>query len=507
MPQLRLAVVMPVGPWPHWLAAAVAQLGPRVVVRWTVPQAHRGAASGWIEAYARLDARRFRTSDDAHALVPPPQGPALEPLTDGPTPDLDAVLWLADGEPAPHLSGRARLGLWRWQHGDGGDDPVGRAFAARRACVQTSLVTRNEAGDQGWPLAVAGVDLASLYRTRDALAWKLAALVPRTVQACERGGESEWRALAPADPVEALPTVMQPGEALHLGLGVAQRVAGNKLAHYAMRPEWLLGLRRDAGKGPVWLDASGFTALTPPPTCFWADPFLFEHDGTTHLFFEQMGYRDRFGAIAWAPLDAAGRMGQPKVVLQADHHLSYPFVFRHDGAIWLMPESHDAGRITLYRADPFPLRWVPHSVQLERGAIDPTLVQHDGRWWLFANVPAPHGSTWDELHVWHADDPRGPWAEHAANPIVSDVRSARPAGQLFSWHGALVRPGQECAPDYGAAVRFRAVERLTPTEYVERPLGRLGPTWHGALDRTHTFNSAGGWQVVDGRRLRPRFLR
>ena len=38
-------------------------------------------------------------------------------------------------------------------------------------------------------------------------------------------------------------------------------------------------------------------------------------------------------------------------------------------------------------------------------------------------------------HVFHADSPFGPFTPHRRNPVKSDVRSARPAGKLFTWNG------------------------------------------------------------------------
>ena len=53
------------------------------------------------------------------------------------------------------------------------------------------------------------------------------------------------------------------------------------------------------------------------------------------------------------------------------------------------------------------------------------------------------------------------------NPIVSDVRRARPAGRVLSRDGELIRPSQDCSGRYGRAVAFNRIVRLTPTEFGE----------------------------------------
>ncbi|MBL7406346.1 formyl transferase, partial [Escherichia coli] len=79
--------------------------------------------------------------------------------------------------------------------------------------------------------------------------------------------------------------------------------------------------------------------------------------------------------------------------LELETHLSYPFVFEADGQVWMIPESHASGTIDLYRATDFPRGWVHEAVLLD-GVVagDATLLQHGGRWWMFATVRAGGGS-------------------------------------------------------------------------------------------------------------------
>src|SRR4029434_10255520 len=101
-------------------------------------------------------------------------------------------------------------------------------------------------------------------------------------------------------------------------------------------------------------------------------------------------------------------------------------------------------------------------------AVDPTIVEHLGRWYLFTSVSEAGGSTWDELFLFVADTPIGPWAPHPMNPIVSDVRCARPVGALFLRDGVLYRPGQNSEKTYGHSLAVLEVTELTPDRYAER---------------------------------------
>ncbi len=133
--------------------------------------------------------------------------------------------------------------------------------------------------------------------------------------------------------------------------------------------------------------------------------------------------------ISWVELNAEGRASQPQVALETDCHLSYPFVFQHAGAVYMIPETRQRGRIELWRADRFPDHWVFDRVLVDAiRAVDTTWLCHQGRYWLFAGV-AVDGATSDELHLFASDEPLGPWRPHRANPVATSIRGARPAGR------------------------------------------------------------------------------
>jgi hypothetical protein len=137
-------------------------------------------------------------------------------------------------------------------------------------------------------------------------------------------------------------------------------------------------------------------------------------------------------------------------------------------------------------------------------AVDATPFEADGGWWMFANIAVP-GSlhAHDELCLWRAPSPLGPWRPHPGNPVVSDARRARPAGRPFRWRGELVRPAQDCSVRYGHALVLHRVLRLDETAYREEPIARLAARWAPGLEGFHTFNRADGLTVVDGLARRP----
>ncbi len=128
---------------------------------------------------------------------------------------------------------------------------------------------------------------------------------------------------------------------------------------------------------------------------------------------------------------------------------------------------------------------------------DATLLQHEGRWWLFASVAEHGGSSQDELFAWHGPAPFGPWTEHAQNPLVSDVRAGRPAGRFVRRKGRLYRPAQDSEAGYGAGLVWCEVLELTPQAYREREVARWRGGDFGPYTGVHTFSEAGGFEAID----------
>jgi hypothetical protein len=175
-------------------------------------------------------------------------------------------------------------------------------------------------------------------------------------------------------------------------------------------------------------------------------------------------------------------------------------LFRHDGALFMLPETAANGRIEAYRCEKPPWRWQPHTVLLENvRAFDATLWQAADRWWLFANVGAPGTDGNDELHLYSSSSPSpfGPWAQHPRNPVVADARRARSAGLLFRRAGALYRPSQDCTPFYGRSVIINRVDVLDDKDYRETPVARIDPGWRADVRRVHTLGGSGRLRVMD----------
>lgn len=275
-------------------------------------------------------------------------------------------------------------------------------------------------------------------------------------------------------------------------------------------PHWRVGWRFTDGPGIVetgTMPADGWRDLPDDGRHFYADPFPFARDGRHHLFVEDYDHALGRGVISVVEIGEHGPLGTPRPVLEHRVHLSYPCVFEDGGETWMIPETSAAGTVELYRAVAFPDRWERAAVLVrDVDASDATPFRHEGRWWLAATVRR-RGSCSDALHLWHADELTGPWRAHAANPVLVDIASARPAGHVHVHDGRLLRPVQDGRRGYGAALAVAEILALDPSTYRQRVLSRLEPggSWPGS--RLHTVNRAGRLEVVDGSARSPRLRR
>jgi len=208
-----------------------------------------------------------------------------------------------------------------------------------------------------------------------------------------------------------------------------------------------------------------------------ADPHLATRNGSSYVFFERMRKPNQNAHIAYAKLDKDANVLESGTALQTEGHLSFPFVFEHDGEHYMVPETGSCRSVSLYKATHFPDEWeFQHHLLEDINAADSIVFKHDNRWWLLTNCRS-HVSVdeRDELHVYFADKLTGPWQAHTLNPVLTGVDRARMAGPVIEEAGELFRVSQYGAYRYGYGVNLSRIDELTPSSYRESAISRLTP--------------------------------
>lgn len=222
---------------------------------------------------------------------------------------------------------------------------------------------------------------------------------------------------------------------------------------------------------------------------YLADPFGIERDGVVTVFVEAYDYRTRRGDIRFYQFDRVNLIGQG-LALAEPFHLSYPSLIENEGRLYMLPEAHKSGALTLYVCERFPDRWLPVARLLDMPAIDATVTHHDGRWWMFYALPGPDDQAMRQLHIAWADRLIGPWRPHERNPVQSGFSDSRPGGSTFIHDGRLHLPVQDCGGGYGRAIHMLRIDDLSPSTFSATRVRRFEPDGllPGFEDGLHTLS-------------------
>lgn len=274
-------------------------------------------------------------------------------------------------------------------------------------------------------------------------------------------------------------------------------VASKKFVRLTGRQErWKVSFLRCA-----WRQAamSQGCAIDNPPGRYLADPFVIRRDNRDYCFVEDFDCTTQRGAISVYELGASGatRLG---FAIEEPFHLSFPFLFEYAGALFMCPESSAHRDIRIYRCVDFPLRWqLEKVVNTDVDAVDTMFVKHQDRWWMLTNMdPAQTGEVCSELYVFSADSPfADAWVPHAGNPVIFDAAYARNGG-LLTDGGKIFRVSQRQGFDrYGQGAQINQIVTMTDTEYVERCIEKIDPTFEAGLLGTHHMHGCNNMTVFD----------
>lgn len=268
------------------------------------------------------------------------------------------------------------------------------------------------------------------------------------------------------------------------------------------REEWRLGIidlplgalaSQQTLPAPRWLPAYGGMG-------YWADPAAVAGSESRVLveYFDERSGVGRIEQLRFSP-SQLGIADREVLAVGDGQHASFPLAVQLEGRWFGLAETAALRSCVLHEIDASG-QWRPVATLLPgMAAADPAIFMWEGRYWL-ACTDVDQGAM-DNLCLYHADRPEGPWLPHANNPVKVNVTSARMAGALF-WHqGELYRPAQNCLGHYGSSVVLHRVLRCSPTEFEEEPVRLLSPDPSGPCPHgMHTVNAWGTRTLVDGKR-------
>ena len=269
----------------------------------------------------------------------------------------------------------------------------------------------------------------------------------------------------------------------------------NKLIN--KKDSWNVGLNFSS-----WRDFNFIKSivLKNPDGHFLADPFILKEGAETYCFVEDYDWSKGKGSIAAYKISSGAPISLG-IVLEEAFHLSFPYIFRYESKIYMLPESADNMDIRIYESVEFPTKWKLKTIIKDNvSAADSMIFSRNGIWWLFSNInPIGGRDCCSELSIFYTDNPiDGKWMPHEKNPVIFDPSSARNGGMVLD-HDSLCRVGQiQTFGTYGGGgVSINQIVELTASSYKEQSILRLYPEFQQGIKGAHHLHSDGDITAFD----------
>lgn len=535
MKTIKLGILVDSGEIPAWawemlrVIEAEGFANTVLVIRNQTPKASGTASSLFYRTYRWIDRKLFSVRHDAFArknifTVP---GLTVAELTVKPIQkkfsdwiesedilriksyEVDVLIRLGFRILKGDILSVAPFGIWSYHHGDNhknrGGPPCFWEVMLGWWVSGSVLQVLSEKLDGGTVLyrSWSRTDPLSVNRNANKVYWKSLHFIPRQLKELATQGEQAWRhrlATCQDEQREYTNPLFSPpenGRMLLLLFPFLWRNMRRKFRELIRREFWQIYVGQWNGQWPILPKQA--VAITAANGRYYADPVICTQGEEQVIFFEDYEYGTRRAAIS-AGIWRSGKLIEVRPVIQQPFHVSYPFLFVANGKQYMTAEMAAAGKLILYECVQWPFDWKQSGILMQDvQGYDPTVIFKDGKYWLFMNQKAhPEASAFDELFLYWTDDILAPrWNSHPQNPIVSDVRSARPAGRVFFQEGKWFRPAQDSGKMYGHRIKIQEILKWSDSEYEESTHYIIEPDWDLTIQGVHTFNFHGTTFVLD----------
>jgi hypothetical protein len=246
------------------------------------------------------------------------------------------------------------------------------------------------------------------------------------------------------------------------------------------------------------LEFRKFKKIKNPPNRFYADPFVICENSLNICFVEDYNYSEAKAKISAIQISTNGYVDLGTVI-EEPFHISYPFIFRNGGDLFMCPETHQIGEIRLYKCIEFPLRWVFYkTIMKDVSASDTNIFYLNNKWWMLTNIDTGNlGDHCSELHLFFSDNFDNNWTSHPLNPIIFSPLKARNGGLLIK-NNEFFRVFQVQGFDnYGESMSVAKIVEISEYNYKEEVIFDITPAFFKNLKGAHTFSNYANLNTID----------
>ena len=233
---------------------------------------------------------------------------------------------------------------------------------------------------------------------------------------------------------------------------------------------------------------------------WFADPFILDvTDSEIIILAEEFCYNVRRGRIARVVIDRKTYEEMSfEIILELQTHLSFPFIIRKNGKIYLMPENSASGCSTVYEYNDANRKLTPLHHIAEEPFADATIFEMERQSYLCTTMLPDTNSKSVKIHTLDKDDLK---VVDRVATVEFPIVCGRNAGEVFSVDGQFYRPAQDCTKCYGHGVILQKMS-LKEGKWVFEDVNSFYPNTFKYNQGLHTFNNYKGLIVIDARGFR-----
>ncbi len=282
-------------------------------------------------------------------------------------------------------------------------------------------------------------------------------------------------------------------------------IKGRKLKSHIkdllIKEEWNIAIRKKNEKFLWEIDGESKTFVVLPNTIrYWAaDPFMISDGEKDYLFFEMFDRLKSKGLIGYREINN-NKIRKMKIAYEAEHHLSFPYIFEYKNEYYIMPESSEGKELFVLKAIHFPDKWEKiESWMKGKRLVDSVLLNHERENYLLTQ-DLKSGYSSEKLSIFIRKGKE--WVAHKKNPVVKSFANSRLAGKTFLEKNQLIRVSQDCQDGYGTKLHFNNILKLSEDEYEEEMFRTISVDditvdSKESFRGIHTYNFDERYEVVD----------
>lgn len=240
--------------------------------------------------------------------------------------------------------------------------------------------------------------------------------------------------------------------------------------------------------------------IKPPKNFFWADPFFFKYKNKEYVFYESYSYKRKKGEIACGQLKN-NNIIKNKIFLKKNYHLSYPFIYKINNKIFLIPETHQKKELQVYISVKFPFKWKLYSTAFKDiSMVDTTIIKIKKNIWLFTNQVEKNINDFNKkLYIYKINNLKlKKIISHSKNPVINSLSGGRNAGNIFKIGNKIIRPSQINKNNkYGYGLKLSIIKKINLKDYKEKKINVLLPEKNNISGIHHVSKVNKNQYIVD----------